>query len=379
MSQNSKHFAVMGKAYFPTDNNPIIDHLPVGTYALKVHPDKGLYLSEIDNFTLPPKIYGNNTKYAHRILNSFIQREGKATSAMLTGLKGSGKSITAKEIAILGAKLYNLPTIVVNEPFTGTGFNDFIQQLPDAIILFDEFEKVYNKPEDKQGLLTLLDGTFISHKLYVMTMNVKPYESSQFEFFNNRPGRIYFNIQYASITDEIVVEYCEDHLQDKTKLPLIKKFVKGFNDFTLDILSVLVSEMNQTGETPEELSIILNMKPNKFLSDLRWNMYLYIPENGQLVEKAITDRFSLESFFDGDLCEVGYANPEYNYQDAMNARKNNLEYEHNSQLFADFDIDEEHKLEQNDEEGFVQITNSDGVIVRFTKYIEPIRARHLAI
>ena len=320
----SVKFSNIGGNLYLTASDSVLDKLPPNNYALKKDEKGNYFLSVIDKFSLPSKIYGNNSKYAERIFNTFKQREGISTAAILSGLRGSGKSITAKEISIAGLK-EEISTIVINEPFCGTSFNEFVQKLPPVIILFDEFEKTYENRSRLQSLLTLLDGTFESQKLFLMTMN-SSLSRSEFEYFNNRPGRIYFNIEYGSVTLDVIKEYCADRLNDQTKLESIIDFIQGFTDFTLDLLSVLVTEMNNTGETPQDLSVILNIKPNKTLNDMEWDYeYLSPKDNLKLTNDDLEIAVPrINKFISGQSSELLFSyfnenktNPEESWVEAI--------------------------------------------------------------
>ena len=69
---------------------------------------------------------------------------------MLTGLKGTGKTVTAKLIA----NAVELLVIVVTEIFHG--LEEWLSQIRQPVVLFfDEFEKMEGRSGD---LLTLMDG-----------------------------------------------------------------------------------------------------------------------------------------------------------------------------------------------------------------------------
>ena len=85
---------------------------------------------------------------AERVLSTFESRPA-ATGILLEGEKGSGKSMLLKLLSI-NARKAGMPTIVINSPFCGDGFNTFIQSISQpAIIAFDEFEKIYNRDDQE--------------------------------------------------------------------------------------------------------------------------------------------------------------------------------------------------------------------------------------
>lgn len=284
-------FAQQGNRFFiAPPEYPTIEQVPVGTYSLGFDPENipgGFYFSRIDDFTLPKKIYGHNSTYAQTILETFQERQGVITTAALSGQKGSGKTLTAQEISILGAQL-GIPTVEISIPFAGPGFNQFLQKIRQAMIIFvDEFEKVYKDEDDRNRLLGLLDGPYKTHKLFLFTMN-KPLDNGNFEYFFNRPGRVYYNIPYGAVSEEIIREFCADHLIDQSRLVDVISFSKRFTYFTLDMLTILIKEINKTGLSCSEISAIVNIKPDLAPSELMFEVEVIGPD-GKPVQTVATE------------------------------------------------------------------------------------------
>jgi hypothetical protein len=232
------------------------EKLPAGNYVIKQDPMGNLYLESIENFEIKGKRYGDLTSNCDRILNTFNSRSA-STGVMLAGEKGSGKSLLAKAISLAGME-QAIPTIVINAPWTGDKFNSFIQSIEQpTIILFDEFEKVYPS-EEQEHILTLLDGVFPSKKLFILTCNDKWRVDTH---MRNRPGRIFYMLDFKGLTQDFIIEYCNDNLNNKDHIKKICNIASLFSEFNFDMLKALVEEMNRYNETPEDALRMLNAKP----------------------------------------------------------------------------------------------------------------------
>lgn len=274
------------------------EQLPVGNYTVKFDKMAGcFYLEGIESFEIRGKVYGDTRKQAQRILNTFNDRTA-STGVMLTGEKGSGKTLLAKMLSVNAAET-GVPTIVINEPWCGEGFNAFMQMIEQpTVILFDEFEKVYDK-DDQEKMLTLLDGVYPSKKLFVLTCNDKWRVDSH---MRNRPGRIFYSLDFKGLEQDFIVEYCEDNLNNKEQIGSVCRVAAMFDQFNFDMLKALVEEMNRYKETASEAMRMLNAKP-EFGGDSKYKVSLQVKgldipadviENDTWTGNPLTNRISID-------------------------------------------------------------------------------------
>jgi hypothetical protein len=245
----------------PDGQVDIRDRLPAGLYAVNLSIN-GFYLTKTDSFKLPERIFGDVIKFADRIIKTFGDRE-KSTGVLLSGLKGSGKTLLLKFVATELQK-HGFPVILVNDSYNPSGLAEFISSInEECAVLFDEFEKNYKIDEDsdsaqQENLLTLFDGTIETKKLYILTCNDL---DDIDDLLLNRPGRMYYHIEHSRLSDETIKEFCDAKLKNKSYVSSIIKIGGMVGDFSFDMLDVLVEEVNRYNISPVEALSILNIKP----------------------------------------------------------------------------------------------------------------------
>jgi hypothetical protein len=77
----------------------------------------------------------------------------------------------------------------------------------------------------------------------------------------NRPGRIFYMIDFKGLDAQFIQEYCEDNLDNKTYIDQIVKLATLFTEFNFDMLKAMVEDMNRYDETPQQVMQLLNAKP----------------------------------------------------------------------------------------------------------------------
>ena len=273
---------------FKVTNDEAIDlhhRLPAGNYVVKKDSFGNFYLEHIENFRISTTIYGDLEAKADRILNTFQDRQN-STGVVLNGEKGSGKTLLSKMISVKASRL-GIPTIVINTAWHGDQFNSFIQMITEpAIILFDEFEKVYDRNE-QEAMLTLLDGVFPSKKLFMLTCNDK-YRVDY--HMRNRPGRIYYMIDFKGLEQSFIREYAaenlrldlRDHVESLVRISMV------FDQFNFDMLKAVVEEMNRYGESPREAMTMINARP-EFSGSSRYSIELITAEASTPVPQDLLD------------------------------------------------------------------------------------------
>ena len=223
-----------------TDNS-ILDEFPMGVYVIRFIPMQGYQFEPKGDFTFPEKIYGDSQQKVDRVL-SYYGANNSNLGVMLLGLKGTGKSLTAKMIA----QQSGLPVIVIDQNYANDpNFFSFISNISRRVVFFfDEFEKVFDKDHEGQDkLLSWLDGTYSSENLFVLTGNDK-YRINQ--YFKDRPGRIRYYYEYEGLDEEIVEEIVDDLLENeahKADIMMIFDTINN-NDLTYDKVISFIKEVN---------------------------------------------------------------------------------------------------------------------------------------
>jgi len=217
-----------------------IEKIPVGIYNVGLSMT-GWYLEKYaDKFTFDYKMYGLQTEFCEHVLKTYHNTTGNF-GIMLTGTKGTGKTVTAKTLA----NEFNLPIIIVND--MGDNNQSLIEYLSsfnfDCVIFLDEFEK--NFSDKDSTILRIMDGVYnIGYrKIFLLTTN----ELTINENLIGRPSRIRYVKKFGNLELRTVEEYLDDALEIPEARQELLDYIDTLTISTIDILKTIVNEVNIHG------------------------------------------------------------------------------------------------------------------------------------
>lgn len=243
------------------DTETLTEHLEPAVYTLNKDMFGGYFLThKSKKFQVPEKVYGSVKERADKVIKTYESR-AKSTGVLLTGDKGSGKTMLS---SIMANKMIDkgLPVILVEEPHNGAGFNEIVNNIGESVLFFDEFGKIFsnksrenNDPQDK--LLSIFDGTSSQKRLVILTENSERLIN---EYMKNRPGRMFYHFKYKKIEEQVIREYCADfNVKEEVIEDIILRAERSF-EFSFDVLKAIVEEYLRFGGDVEEICSDLNIE-----------------------------------------------------------------------------------------------------------------------
>lgn len=257
---------------FDFDESMARDKLTPAIYTVCFDPMSGFYLERNKNkFDVVEKTYGTLTSRIERIINTYTDRPS-STGVLLTGLKGSGKTLLSQKVA---NKMIDkgLPVVLVETNYSNTGdaFISFLNKIGECVLVFDEFAKVFaqinspngsNEKDPQNSLLGIFDGNK-SLKRLIFVIDNETYRLN--DFFKNRPGRLFYHFEYSRLEEVVIDEYCDDMKISENIKTQIKSSYYKIRNFSFDILKAIVQEhFRYPNDAIAEIVDILNIDTESF-------------------------------------------------------------------------------------------------------------------
>jgi adenylate kinase family enzyme len=341
-----------GGVFYPISGNLVLHVTPgPGVYEI-VQPgaptDRRIGLNKLyDKFEFRGKFYNVCPKKLNERIkkvwdSDYFRDNKKSLGVILNGLKGSGKTWTAKQIA----NEMDMPVLIVDNSFDGDILN-FIRSLNfSCTILVDEAEKIFKLGEDDDVLLRIIDnaGSNISRHLFILTTNTLDVNQNLI----GRTGRIRYLINFRNLPEDVVKEYIDDNLDpklgDKVKEEIIEK-VNLLEYNSIDLLRSIIEEVNIIGSVDSSDDEMMNIPLSKYAWDVLdlegadWKQALEVKkfyyENNpgklpfvewlsEIYEKNGDDEITMEDAIDRKISGV------YTYRKRMTSRY--------SRIWKDFEV-----------------------------------------
>ena len=198
----------------------------------------GSYFEEDGSLSLPKKVYTTKDDdiFIKRVNTYFKKTSKLSTGVMLSGIKGTGKTVLAKVIA----RDSGLPVIVVNENYPTRRINDFFKKFSTPVcVIFDEVDKNWNT----EFLLGWLDGVQTNaKKLVLFTCNDDQVVST---YLKDRCSRVRYLRNFAADENtKFLKSIIKDKGIDDKNDELYTFITSSFNLLSMDnILSFLDEKM----------------------------------------------------------------------------------------------------------------------------------------
>lgn len=234
------NFIKQGNRVIPLPKGYAYDLEPGKVYDLLIKTVWGERVTKFElngEMNLPLTVYQTKKDklFIDRVLKNFNSSDKNTTGVLLTGDKGTGKSVTAKVLA----EKAKLPIIVINPDLEEKYLEEFFKEFDTPVcILFDEVDKNFST----QKMLTFLDGMHkTAKKLVVMTAND---EDGLSHFIKNRCSRIRYYRHYSMKDD--AREYAElicDSKNIDNKEEVVDFIINNIKYPSIDNISSFIDEV----------------------------------------------------------------------------------------------------------------------------------------
>lgn len=227
-----------------------------GIYTVHHHRMMGFYEKPLEpEFNFPYKLYGKDAAIVNRVVAAADHFTGNL-GVLLNGLRGTGKTVTAKLISNELIKR-GLPVLLISQQFEDASIVDHIAEIDQPLVIFiDEFEKIYDYHD--HTLLSLMDGVMSGghQRVFLLTTN----ELTVNQNLMDRPSRIRYVVNYKDLDVKVIEEIVDDLLQFPEFRAATLEYFSTRSALSIDVIKAVVSEVNLFQQPPQEFETVFNSR-----------------------------------------------------------------------------------------------------------------------
>lgn len=208
------------------------------------------------DLALPENLFKSESdmKFTNKVLKYFNTTSKQTTGVLLSGLKGSGKTVMSKVLAFES----NLPIVIVDTTFPTRELTTFFSKIKETqcCVIFDEVDK-NERFWNTEHLLGFLDGIQSTcKKLVLLTCNS---DSKLNEYIKDRCSRVRYYRKFDSLSYDSILEIAKQLLTDEAEVAS-KFIVDNFKVISYDnVVSFLEEVRDSDKETYEDIVEDLNI------------------------------------------------------------------------------------------------------------------------
>ena len=224
-------------------NNLPKEPLKPGIYQM-TKDTKGINIVYESNvISTPELVFGLTKERVLRFWKRFCKQDS-SLGVLSVGNAGSGKTMESDILANLCVLKGELPVIKVTGFMVDEKTIQYIQQLDNCCLYFDEFSKHVNWNSQRLLLPVLTNAN--KKFMVLLTENTKAEISA---FILNRTQRVRYIVEHDKLEKEVIIDYLTlFDIDDKFKDDLLERFDKALT-FSFDNLMAIISEKQ---DYPEE-------------------------------------------------------------------------------------------------------------------------------
>lgn len=228
--------------------------LKPGIYQMTKSTNGILVEYESNIISTPDLVFGLTKKRILRFWTRFCKQDG-SLGILSVGNAGSGKTMESDILANLCVLKGDLAVIKITGFMVDEKTVQYIQQLDNVCLYFDEFSKHVNWNSQRLLLPVLTNAN--KKFMVLLTENSKAEISA---FILNRTQRIRYIVEHDKLEKEVIIDYLTlFDVDDKFKDDLLDRYDKALTFSFDNIMAILSEKQDYPEETLDEVLEYLNI------------------------------------------------------------------------------------------------------------------------